>query len=94
MFDLTSKERLILFGKFIRQVREENKWCQWEIAEKLGVDQSFISYLERGGRNVDLMFAMDLCKALGVKLSDFVKIVEDEEENEYIDENVEDIEEA
>jgi transcriptional regulator with XRE-family HTH domain len=46
---------------------------QDELAQMVGVRQPYISMIERGERSVDLAFAIKLCDALGVSISDFIK---------------------
>jgi DNA-binding XRE family transcriptional regulator len=73
MLDINSKECHIQFGKFIREAREQNKLYQWEVAEKVGVTQSYMSYIERGERDVDLVLAMKICEVLNVDIQIFIK---------------------
>lgn len=37
-------------GRKLRAVRERAHLTQWDVADALGVDQSFVSYLEQGAR--------------------------------------------
>lgn len=69
---LDSKECHIMFGKYIKEIRESKGINQREIAEKMGVSQVFISYIERGERDVDLAFAFRLCDAVGTDMRDFM----------------------
>ena len=45
---------------------------QEELAEKLGVHQSYISKTENGDRRIDLVELSDFCEALGVNLVELV----------------------
>ena len=69
---LDSKECHIAFGKYIKDIRERKGINQTEIAEKLGVSQPYLSYLERGERDVDLSLALNLCDAVGTDIRDFI----------------------
>lgn len=69
---LDSKECHIKFGKYIREIRESKDIYQSEVAEKLGVSQVFISYIERGERDIDLALAFQLCDAVGTDMRDFI----------------------
>lgn len=40
---------------------------QVQLAERLGVGQSYISKIERGEAYVDVLFFVDWCQACGVK---------------------------
>lgn len=45
---------------------------QEELAERLGVHQSFISKTENGERRIDVVELADYCQALGVDLRELV----------------------
>ena len=57
----------------IRQVREERGIRQVELAEALKRPQSWVSKVEAGQRRLDLVELAEVCKALGIKLSTFVR---------------------
>lgn len=46
---------------------------QADMADKLGVPQSFISKFEAGERRLDFLELRSICRALGVQLVDFVQ---------------------
>ena len=46
---------LIRLGKRISKLRKEKGWTQVVMAEKIGLDRSFIADLERGKRNVSIL---------------------------------------
>ncbi|MGF1533358.1 MAG: helix-turn-helix domain-containing protein [Bernardetiaceae bacterium] len=54
---------------------------QGELADKLGVHQSFISKIESGERRLDIIELRDICQALEVDLMQVIKELE-----KYIDE--------
>ncbi len=62
-----------LFGKFVRQGRMEQKINQKDLANQLGMDQSYLCRLERGNRNVDLELAIKICSFLKLDLNEFIK---------------------
>lgn len=43
------------FGRRLRQLRDQRGWTQVELAERLGLDRSYIADIERGNRNVSLV---------------------------------------
>lgn len=45
----------VRFGKRLRQLRNQRGWTQVELAERLGLDRSYIADIERGNRNVSLV---------------------------------------
>jgi transcriptional regulator with XRE-family HTH domain len=46
------EDLLILLGDRIRRLRKKRGWTQVEMAEKVGIDRSFLADVERGKRNV------------------------------------------
>ena len=67
IIDLMSNEYLLLFGKRVRELRKAKKLSQLQLADKVGVDRSYIGLLERGERNPSLEVIADIAKALGTK---------------------------
>ena len=61
----------------LKSVRTDAGLTQQQLAERLGVPQSFISKYESGERRLDLVELRDICKALDISLSAFVKLFED-----------------
>lgn len=57
----------------LRQVREDRGLNQTELARLLKRPQSFVSKVEAGQRRVDLVELAQICEALGIKLSAFVR---------------------
>ena len=48
-------DRLLLrLGHRIRTLRKRHGWTQVEMAEKLGLDRSFLADVERGKRNISV----------------------------------------
>lgn len=60
------------FGDFIRERRLQRDMYQREVAEMVGVSQSYYSLVENGEREVDLVLAMKICSALRLDLSKFI----------------------
>lgn len=73
MRKIDSRECHLSFGRFIKQRRELLKLQQKEIAEKVGITQPYLSYIERGERDIDLPLALNLCEALELDINEFVK---------------------
>jgi transcriptional regulator with XRE-family HTH domain len=57
----------------LRSVREEKGLHQTDVAMALGHPQSFVSKYESGARRLDLLELKDVCDAMGVELSVFVR---------------------
>jgi transcriptional regulator with XRE-family HTH domain len=60
---------LIRLGERIRKLRKKRGWTQAEMAERVGIDRSFLADIERGKRNVSIMNLSHISKGLGVSLS-------------------------
>lgn len=49
---------------------------QLDIADKLGVPQSFISKIETGERRIDIVELRAICAVLGTSLFEFIQVFE------------------
>lgn len=63
--------------RLLRQLRLSAGLRQEDVAEALGKPQSFVSKYETGERRLDLVELREICGALGITLSDFVKRFEE-----------------
>ena len=68
------QERLLALLKSIRQDYDIR---QVELAEKLGVPQSFVSKYESGDRRLDILELKQVCDAIGISLEEFVRKLEE-----------------
>jgi transcriptional regulator with XRE-family HTH domain len=57
----------------LRDVRTEAGLRQEDLADKLKQSQSFVSKYESGERRLDLLELKQICRAVGLSLSDFVR---------------------
>ena len=62
------------FGDFILRGRLKKGLTQAELAEMLGLSQSYYAYIENGKRNVFLDLAMRICNCLELALEEFVAL--------------------
>lgn len=60
---------LIGLGDRIRKLRKKRGWTQAEMAERVGIDRSFLADVERGKRNVSILNVSLIAKGLKVSLS-------------------------
>lgn len=56
-------------GAKIRARRERFGWTRWDLAEKAGVGETTVSYIERGERNVGWLTVQYVMAALGIRLT-------------------------
>lgn len=57
----------------LRQVRLDANLTQFQLAEKIGQTQSYVSKYENGEQRLDLIELEAVCKAVGISLIDFVE---------------------
>lgn len=57
------------FGRRLQQLRKERKISQEKLAELSGLHRTYISSLERGGRNPTLISLNAIANALNVEIS-------------------------
>ena len=61
------------FGKALREQRLKKGLSQQELADKCGLDISYVGGIERGQRNPTLGVIHGLAKVLGVKASELMR---------------------
>jgi len=64
------------FLDLLKKVRQEKGLRQIELADKLGVPQSFVSKYEAGNRRLDLLELRQICLILGISLEGLVQELE------------------
>lgn len=69
---MTADERMIAFGRRVREVRKGKGISQERLAEMAGIDRSYMGNIERGEKNVTLKKVYEICDALGVDINDLV----------------------
>ena len=72
---MKNEEILKKFGKRVKVLRlKKGITSQMALANKAGLDRTYIGGLERGERNVALVNISKIAKALGVDLEDLFKL--------------------
>lgn len=66
-----------IFGNLIKDLRKEKFISQEKLAEKTGLDRTFISLIETGKRNPTLTSICKLSQGLDIKASELVKLYEE-----------------
>ena len=69
---MTTDERMIAFGKRVREVRKSKRISQEKLAEMADIDRSYMGNIERGEKNVTLKKAYEICDALGIEIQELV----------------------
>ena len=64
---------LVAFGNSIRKLRAKKKLSQRALAERSGLDTSYLSGIERGVRNPSLKSLETLANGLGCSISETCK---------------------
>ena len=63
------------FGELVRRLRRERGYSQEEFSFRAGLHQTYVSSVERGGRNVTIGTADRIARSLGITLADlFVEL--------------------
>lgn len=57
----------------MKLLRKSAKLTQVELAEAMGLEQSYVSKIERGERYVDVLFYIDWCQACGTTPQEAIK---------------------
>ena len=65
------------FIALLRDIRQKKGIRQAELAERLGVPQSFVSKYEAGDRQLDIIELRRICELLGISFGDFVQQLEE-----------------
>lgn len=64
-----AEDLLTRLGDRIRKLRKARGWTQAEMAERVGIDRSFLADVERGKRNVSILNLELIAKGFKISLS-------------------------
>ncbi len=80
---MTEKEKIQkLFGLRLRELRSKADISQEALADRCGLDRTYISGLERGVRNPSLTCIFRVANGLNIQIEELVKKYDLERENE------------
>lgn len=80
---MTDKEKIQkLFGLRLRELRSKADISQEALADRCGLDRTYISGLERGVRNPSLTCIFRVANGLNIQIEELVKKYDLEQENE------------
>ncbi len=63
--------------KLLLQIRKGAALRQADLAQRLGKHQTFVSNYERGERTLDVLELRQVCKTVGISLTEFVRRLEE-----------------
>lgn len=66
-----------IFARRVRELRVQRGFSQEELAHHSGLHRTYVGAVERAERNITLLNAQRIADALGVSLSDCVRIYDD-----------------
>ena len=69
---MMTDERMIAFGRRVRELRKSKGISQERLAEMAGIDRSYMGNIERGEKNITLKKAYEICDALEIEIQDLV----------------------
>lgn len=67
-----------IFGQVLKSIRKKQKMSQEKLAFQSNLDRTYISMLERGIHQPTLNSLLSIAKALNMKASELVELVEKE----------------
>ena len=65
---MTTDERMVTFGKRVREMRKAKGISQEKLAEMAGIDRSYMGNIERGEKNITLKKIYEICDALQIDI--------------------------
>jgi len=66
---------LVALGKNVRELREQGKLTQEALAERSGLDPSYVSGIERAVRNPSVLSLARLAHGLGCTVSEVCRVI-------------------
>ena len=70
--EMTTDDRMIAFGKRVREMRKSKGISQESLAEMAGIDRSYMGNIERGEKNITLKKAYEICDALDIEIQNLI----------------------
>ena len=70
---MNSESIIVRFGKNVQRIRKEKNISQEKLAEYAGLHRTYIGMIERFERNITLINAEKVARALGVNISELIE---------------------
>ncbi len=64
-----NKNIVLNFGKRVRELRQEQKLSQEELADKIGIHRTYIGSIERGEKSVSIITIEKVAKVFNLSIS-------------------------
>jgi transcriptional regulator with XRE-family HTH domain len=72
-FTIAYMEITQIFAQNVRRLRKEQGLSQEALADRAGLHRTYVGAVERGERNITLVSANRIARALGLELSELLK---------------------
>jgi transcriptional regulator with XRE-family HTH domain len=66
------------FGRRLREMRNDRNWSQVAMANRFGIDRTFISDVERGRKTIGLPLLNIIAMGMKVSISELLSQIEDD----------------
>ena len=70
-------ELLLRLGDRVRKLRKQHGWTQTIMAEKVGIDRTFLAEVETGRRNIAIFNLYLIAKSLNLSLAQLLSGIRD-----------------
>jgi transcriptional regulator with XRE-family HTH domain len=70
-------ELLLRLGDRVRRLRKQRGWTQTIMAEKVGIDRTFLAEVETGRRNIAIFNLYLIAKSLNLSLAQLLSGIRD-----------------
>lgn len=68
-----SSEAYARLSELLTEARKQSGLSQQEVADRLGRPQTYVSRVERGTRQMDLVEFMELAEVIGIDAAEFIR---------------------
>ena len=82
MEDQEKQHHLVLFGEGLRKLRTISRFSQEELAERAGIDRSYLGGIERGEHNLALINIIKISNALNLEPYELLKPLTAKQDNQ------------
>ena len=73
---MKTDQRMVTFGKRVREARKSKGISQERLAEIAGIDRSYMGNIERGEKNITLKKVYEICDALDIEIQELTNDID------------------